>query len=133
MINISYFKILNVVIKMKRLIVIIKILLFSIVGFGHPSGGLISNFHERSINEFSYNTLMSPQTIKTIIDYHDTTITNQNCILTYQVFTKYLNTCSIFNNEKFFMLSYEEDNGSSCYDPVLKLFYLISIREHGML
>lgn len=81
---------------MKRLIVIIKIFLFSSFGFGHPSEGHLSNLHERPEYEFSYNTFLSPQIIVLIIDNQDTTSANQNCIITYQDFAKCLNVYAYF-------------------------------------
>jgi hypothetical protein len=96
---------------MKRLIVIIKILLFSSVGFGHPSVDLLSIFHKKPAYESSKSAFLSPQIIKAISGNPNFTISNRNYILTYQSFTHYLNAYPIFNNGKLYMLPDDEDNG----------------------
>jgi hypothetical protein len=75
--HIAYIQIFNTVFKMKRLIVFIKILLFSSVGFGCPSAILLSNNHEKPAYEFvaqkqstdgRYVYPIMPQKIKTILN-----------------------------------------------------------------
>ena len=102
--HIAYIQIFNDVIKMKRLFVIIKILLFTSVGFGCPSIGLISNIQERT----QFVTI--PEQI-VMMKVNDSYIT-QN----YQHSSNNLsaNTCSFIDMNKSFMISNGENHVKRC-------------------
>ena len=102
--HIAYIQIFNDVIKMKRLFVIIKILLFTSVGFGYPSVGLISNIHERT------QSMIFPEQI-VMMKVNDSDIT-QN----YQdsIYNLSPNTCSFIDMNKSFMISNGENHVKRC-------------------
>jgi hypothetical protein len=52
LVHITYIQVFKNIYRMKRLIVIIKILLTSILGFGQVSAGLLSNFNHKAAYEF---------------------------------------------------------------------------------
>ncbi len=74
--HIAYFQIFNDVIRMKRLIVIIKILVFTSIGFGRPAG----DFHNKPASELVgfeicadclYNSQLMFQKTKTVLNDSD--------------------------------------------------------------
>jgi hypothetical protein len=93
--HIAYIQIFNDVIKMKRLIVIIKTLLFTSLGFGYPSGVLISDIHE-----ITQSVTFSEQIVMIKVNPSDIT-------QSYQSFIKNLSTdtCSFINMNNLYILS----------------------------